>query len=92
MIHQDLIKARKDKGLTQSALAAYAGVTQSMLSRFEKGEDMRLSTVKRIAQALDMRVMAVPKNKYEFVRSLSHQLSDVPADLIERYQVKEDET
>ena len=50
--------ARTEAGLTQAALAARLGTTQSVVSRWERGDDEpRLSTLQRIAQACGQRLM-----------------------------------
>ncbi|GAB6878739.1 CBS domain-containing protein [Halorubrum gandharaense] len=51
---QDLRERRTTLGLTQSALADAAGVSQPLIARIEGGDvDPRLSTLRRIVNALD---------------------------------------
>lgn len=51
---QDLRTRRTDLDLTQSALAERAGVSQPLIARIEGGDvDPRLSTLRRIVDALD---------------------------------------
>ncbi|WP_224449798.1 CBS domain-containing protein [Haloprofundus salilacus] len=51
---QDLRERRNALGLTQSALADAAGVSQPLIARIEGGDvDPRLSTLRRIVEALD---------------------------------------
>ena len=51
---QDLREHRTTLGLTQSALADAAGVSQPLIARIEGGDvDPRLSTLRRIVNALD---------------------------------------
>lgn len=51
---QDLRERRIDLDLTQSALAEQAGVSQPLIARIEGGDvDPRLSTLRRIVEALD---------------------------------------
>ncbi|WP_224269086.1 CBS domain-containing protein [Haloprofundus salinisoli] len=51
---QDLRERRNTLGLTQSALADAAGVSQPLIARIEGGDvDPRLSTLRRIVEALD---------------------------------------
>ncbi|MGM0606661.1 MAG: CBS domain-containing protein [Halobacteriota archaeon] len=51
---QDLRERRNALGLTQSALAESAGVSQPLIARIEGGDvDPRLSTLRRIVNALD---------------------------------------
>ncbi|WP_435332781.1 CBS domain-containing protein [Haloarchaeobius sp. TZWWS8] len=50
----DLRERRNELGLTQSALADAAGVSQPLIARIEGGDvDPRLSTLRRIVNALD---------------------------------------
>ncbi|MFB6081375.1 MAG: CBS domain-containing protein [Halanaeroarchaeum sp.] len=51
---QDLRERRTSLDLTQSALAERAGVSQPLIARIEGGDvDPRLSTLRRIVEALD---------------------------------------
>ncbi|XVH31513.1 CBS domain-containing protein [Haloferacaceae archaeon DSL9] len=51
---QDLRERRTSLGLTQSVLAESAGVSQPLIARIEGGDvDPRLSTLRRIVNALD---------------------------------------
>ncbi|SFR68542.1 CBS domain-containing protein [Halogeometricum limi] len=51
---QDLRQRRKELDLTQSTLAEMAGVSQPLIARIEGGDvDPRLSTLRRIVNALD---------------------------------------
>jgi len=43
---------RKQLGLTQTAVARSMGVTQSALSQLESQDDLQLSTLRRLVQAL----------------------------------------
>ena len=45
---------RSDKGLTQNELAALSGVTQSMISKIEKGEleNITIGILRKLAKAL----------------------------------------
>ncbi len=48
---------REAHGMTQRALASRAGITQAALFRLESGAtDPRLSTLRRLAKALGVRV------------------------------------
>jgi transcriptional regulator with XRE-family HTH domain len=47
-----LAEVRKSVGLTQEELAASLGIKQPTLSRLESQDDMQISTLRRLAQAL----------------------------------------
>ena len=50
---EDFKRLRREAGLTQKQLSEKAGVSQSLIARIERGTvDPRLSTVRRITQAL----------------------------------------
>ena len=52
-----LVRARRDAGLSQTAIAARMGTSQSAVARLERGDaDVRLSTLQRYAEALDRHV------------------------------------
>lgn len=54
---RDLATRRERLGLSQTAVAARMGTSQSAVARLESGEaDVRLSTVERYAAALGVRV------------------------------------
>lgn len=48
--------ARIQQGLSQAALALKAGIPQPNLSDIEKGRDFRVSTLSKLASAMDMSV------------------------------------
>lgn len=53
----DVVRRRKELGITQERLAELAGMHQSQISRIENAEhDPRLSTIIKLAEALRMRV------------------------------------
>jgi len=54
-----MIKAREKSGITQAELARRMGTKQSVISRLEHGAFSKatLETIKKIADALDMRLV-----------------------------------
>lgn len=58
--HFHLWLARKRAGLTQAELARRAGVSQSFVARVERGRDARLSTMRRLYEAMGLRMLIVP--------------------------------
>jgi len=56
-----IIKKRAQEKLTQKELAHKIGMTQSALARFESGAgNPTISSVQKIAEALDLKVKIVP--------------------------------
>lgn len=55
-----LANLRQDAGLTQGELAESLGIKQPTLSRLESQDDMRISTLRRLIQALggDLEIIA----------------------------------
>jgi len=54
MKRQWLISIRKDKCLTQEALAERVGLTRQMISAIEQGQSTQCKTAKKIATCLDI--------------------------------------
>ncbi len=52
-VGEEILRLRREKGLTQIGLAQKIGVTQQEISRVENGDNCSLSTLHRIAKALD---------------------------------------
>ena len=51
-----LVEVRQELGLSQTEVAARMGTSQSAVARLERGDaDLRLSTLRRYAAALDRR-------------------------------------
>jgi DNA-binding XRE family transcriptional regulator len=61
---------RESLGMTQKDLAGKIEVDQGQLSRFERGQDMRVSTLRRYLGALgfDLEIAAVAGNKRFVIR------------------------
>ncbi len=59
----ELMKTRKEKGVTQKALAEKIGSNQRMISLIEKhGQSPTLKTLCNLAEALDMEIKLVPRS------------------------------
>jgi len=70
MILTDQIRSeRLRRNWSQQDLATKAGLTQSQLSRIERGADVRLSTLLEVARVLDLEIRLVPR---EMVGSVDH--------------------
>jgi transcriptional regulator with XRE-family HTH domain len=70
-ISASLRAARTAAGLSQQELARRRGLPQSQISRAERGEDLRLSTLRDIARGLDLEVVLVPLKSLRAVNLLS---------------------
>ena len=56
LLHR-LAAARKEAGMSRTAVAAKMGTSEAMIVRLEKGEsEVKLSTVQRFADAVGMRL------------------------------------
>ena len=63
--------ARKNKGLSQRALAEKSGVLQTQISKIENGAtDLRLSTLVALARALDLELTLIPRKAVSAVQSV----------------------
>jgi transcriptional regulator with XRE-family HTH domain len=87
---------RKALGLTQRETARRSGSKQYLVSRFESGQDLRLSTLLKLALALDLELLPVPREDAAKVQSLLQAKREPPSSpkppsLLERYHVKDDE-
>jgi predicted transcriptional regulator len=65
LLEMDLRSLREAAGLTQEELAQRVAVTQSQLSKLERREDFRLSTLRRYVTALggQLEIVAVVDGK-----------------------------
>lgn len=50
-VAQQVVKARRDAGLTQRDVAAAMGTTQSVISRIERGSNISIETLDRYVSA-----------------------------------------
>ena len=57
---ETLIRARKDQGLTQAALADLAGISRRTLVAIEGGGDCTLSTLRRLLTVLRLDLQVSP--------------------------------
>ena len=55
-----LAMLREKRGLTQQQVAEKAGIAQPMLARYERGQLPTVSTLQRLAAALNARVTLLP--------------------------------
>lgn len=93
----DLIRARRlALGLTQAEVARRSGIQQRQVSLLERGGDVTLSTLAKLAQALDVELMPIPRQAATRVETLLKTRRPLAAStsapsLLDRYQVKDDE-
>ena len=67
LLHQELRAAREAAGLTQSELAALAGIPRNQVVRAEKGENITLDTLRKIAVYLPIENLTLlEKTKLDF--------------------------
>ena len=59
-IHDSIREARRQIGWSQRELAGRAAVGQSHVQRIERGQDVRLSTLEKLAKTMGATVMLVP--------------------------------
>jgi len=101
MLHNQSIakvlkELRKAKKYRQQEIARLSSLTQSELSNFENERvDVRLSTLKRIADALDMSIIAVPKNKLTEIEAIlspgDNHVTNRPLTPLEKYGISDDD-
>jgi DNA-binding phage protein len=60
----EIIAAGTAQGMQEKDIAAKAGKPQETLSRLKGRDDMRLSTLVRLAGAVGLRVALVPDDRY----------------------------
>lgn len=71
-IADTLRRARAVKHLSQRELGERTGVPQSHISKIEKGAvDLRLSSLRAIANALDLEIALVPRKAMPAVKSIA---------------------
>jgi len=78
-IAETLRKAREQKGLSQRALSARAGVPQSHISKIENNAvDLRISSLAAIAHALDLELALIPRKAVPVVKSVTRSVGMTP--------------
>ena len=93
-LYKQIRSARKRMKLTQVELAKKAGIAQGDLSNIERGQvDARMSTLIRLAMALELDLIAVPRSHKNKVMNIIREENEEPQDLslLERYGVPDDE-
>jgi len=99
-IHETIRARRIALGLSQAEAARRSGIQQRQVSTFERGGDVTLSTLLKLAQALDVELIPVPREDVAKIETLlkakrgpapSVSAPAAPPSLLDRYQVKDDE-
>ena len=99
-LHEAIRSRRLALGLSQAEAARRSGIQQRQVSTFERGADVTLSTLLKLAQALDVELIPVPRDDAAKVESLLNAKRGLapsisapasPPSLLDRYRVKEDE-
>ena len=94
-IHETIRARRLALGLSQIEVARRSGIQQRQVSLFERGGDVTLSTLLKLAQALDMELLSVPREDIARLESFLKAKrgpapSASPPSLLDRYQVTDD--
>ena len=94
-IHETIRARRLALGLSQIEAARRSGIQQRQVSTFERGGDVTLSTLLKLAQALDVELLPVPREDTAKLESLLKAKrepvpSAAPPSLLDRYQVRDD--
>ena len=93
----ETIRARRlALGLSQIEAARRSGIQQRQVSLFERGGEVTLSTLLKLAQALDLELVPVPREDAAKLESFLNArretiFSAKSPSLLDRYQVKDDE-
>jgi transcriptional regulator with XRE-family HTH domain len=94
-LHETIRARRLALGLSQIEAARRGGIQQRQVSLFERGGDVTLSTLLKLAQALDLELLPVPREDTAKLESLlKAKRGPAPSasspSLLDRYQVKDD--
>ena len=94
-IHETIRARRLALGLSQTEAARRSGIQQRQVSLFERGGDVTLSTLLKLAQALDVELLPVPREDTAKLESFLKAKrgpapSTSPPSLLDRYQVTDD--
>jgi transcriptional regulator with XRE-family HTH domain len=95
-LHATIRARRLALGLSQVEAARRSGIQQRQVSTFERGGDVTLSTLLKLAQALDVELLPVPREDTAKLESLLNAKRGpapiaAPPTLLDRYQVRDDE-
>ncbi len=94
-LHEALRARRLALGVSQVEAARRSGIQQRQVSTFERGGDVTLSTLLKLAQALDVEIIPVPREDTAKLESLlKAKRKPAPSasshSLLDRYQVNDD--
>ena len=94
-IHETIRARRLALGLSQTEAARRSGIQQRQVSLFERGGDVTLSTLLKLALALDVEFLPVPREDIAKLESFLKAKrgpapSASPPSLLDRYQVTDD--
>jgi transcriptional regulator with XRE-family HTH domain len=74
-----LKRARREAGVSQRAISDRSGVSQAQLSKIERGRvNFSVETMVRLARALELEPMLVPRKYIPVVKSLVRRGPDAP--------------
>lgn len=92
-LHNALKQRRTELGLTQREVARRGGIEQRQVSAFERGGDVTLSTLLKLASALETELLPVPREATPSVRAVITQAkaTQPPPSLLDLYGVPDDD-
>ncbi|MFT7682550.1 MAG: HTH-type transcriptional regulator/antitoxin HipB [Moritella dasanensis] len=80
-ITKALSDRRKDLGMEQADMYMRIGMKQQQYQRIEAGSDVKLSTLLRVLEGLDLELSISPKNKSKPLKQTKVVTSDNPQSL-----------
>ena len=87
-----LRSAREDRGMSQRALSAKAGLPQSHISKIENGAvDLRVSTLVELARVLDLELVLVPRKAVPAVQAFTQGSTESGVAVRPAYSLDEDD-
>ena len=86
-------KRRRELGLKQSDMLMKIGMSQQQYQRIEAGHDIRVSTLLRVLEGMDLELLIAPRERVRHLKNLlqsgEHDYDMIPADPDWRDEVKE---
>ncbi|QBZ83846.1 XRE family transcriptional regulator [Hydrogenovibrio crunogenus] len=80
-ISKALIKRRNDLSLDQTDMKSRIGMSQQQYSKLESSGEMRLSTLLRVLEGLELEIKFIPKEHLKIEAFISDQIEKKPENL-----------